>query len=310
MTRGHLKTWRTAVTSTGGTELPRRLYCRNCCCPKALVVDGSKDIAGIRDLSAEDINVSANLDVDGVTTLDNTTIDGTLTHNSVALSATFTELNLMSGITAIKDEDDLTSDSATALVTQQSVKAYVDTTTGANEAHIDNLVTVSGVAKDATHLGTFTGSTITDNRTVKQALQDLRLSLKLTTLSHEVHNDQGATISKGDAVYITGFHDADGTPKVKLADANGAGTHPAIGVVSDTSISDDGHGYVTLGGVLSGVDTDTPAWPSGTILYLSETAGELTSTRPTAAGSVVQQLGGYVPPRQRWCYLGSWCWSC
>ena len=78
----------------------------------------------------------------------------------------------------------MSSDSATSLVTQQSVKAYVDgLTTAANETHIDNLVTVSGVAKDATHLGTFTGSTISDNRTVKQALQDLETQLKRTTPS-------------------------------------------------------------------------------------------------------------------------------
>ena len=260
---------------------------------KAVLATSLKDIVGIRNLETDGtVTVGTNLDVDGITTLDNTSIDGTLTHNSVALSATFTELNLMSGITAIKDEDDLSSDSATSLVTQQSVKAYVDTTTGANETHIDNLVTVSGVAKDATHLGTFTGSTIADSRTVKEALQDLETQLEADNpILIEIHNDQGAQIQRGDAVYITGFHDSDGTPKVKLADANGAGTHPAIGVVQDATISDGDHGYVILGGVLSGIDTDTPGWDSGTILYLSETAGDLTSTRPTASGSVVQQLG-------------------
>ena len=43
---------------------------------------------------------------------------------------------------------------------------------------IDNLVTLTGVAKDSTNLGTFTGSTIADSRTVKSALQDLETSLE------------------------------------------------------------------------------------------------------------------------------------
>ena len=45
-------------------------------------------------------------------------------------------------------------------------------------ANVDNLVTLSGVSSDSTDLGTFTGSTISDSRTVKQALQDLETSLE------------------------------------------------------------------------------------------------------------------------------------
>jgi hypothetical protein len=42
------------------------------------------------------------------------------------LTASIGELNLLDGITAIKDEDDMASNSDTSLVTQQSIKAYVD----------------------------------------------------------------------------------------------------------------------------------------------------------------------------------------
>ena len=42
----------------------------------------------------------------------------------------------------------------------------------------DNLVTLSGVARDATNLGTFTGSIIADSETVKGALQDLETELE------------------------------------------------------------------------------------------------------------------------------------
>ena len=54
----------------------------------------------------------------------------------------------------------------------------VTTLVNANETHVDNLVTLSGVAKDAVNLGTFTGSTITDNVVVKVALQELETELE------------------------------------------------------------------------------------------------------------------------------------
>ncbi len=52
-------------------------------------------------------------------------------------------------------------------------EADADAAIAANEVHIDNAATLSGVAKDSTDLGTFTGSIISDSRTIKAALQDL-----------------------------------------------------------------------------------------------------------------------------------------
>ena len=48
----------------------------------------------------------------------------------------------------------------------------------ANEVHIDNAVSLTGVAKDATNLGTFTGSTISDSKTLKEALQQLETAIE------------------------------------------------------------------------------------------------------------------------------------
>ena len=48
----------------------------------------------------------------------------------------------------------------------------------ANETHIDNLATLSGVAKDSTNLGTFTGATIADSQTIKAALQALETAVE------------------------------------------------------------------------------------------------------------------------------------
>lgn len=53
------------------------------------------------------------------------------------------------------------------------VKATVQATLS-----VDDLITLSGVADGAANLGTFTGSTITDNRTIKQALQELETAVE------------------------------------------------------------------------------------------------------------------------------------
>jgi len=42
------------------------------------------------------------------------------------VTSTASELNVLDGVTAFLDEDDMTSDSATSLASQQSIKAYVD----------------------------------------------------------------------------------------------------------------------------------------------------------------------------------------
>jgi hypothetical protein len=48
----------------------------------------------------------------------------------------------------------------------------------ASSLSVDDLITLSGVAEGAVNLGSFTGTTITDNRTVKEALQDLETALE------------------------------------------------------------------------------------------------------------------------------------
>ena len=53
-----------------------------------------------------------------------------------------------------------------------------DTAIAANETHIDNAVTLTGVAKDSTHLATFTGSTISDNGTIKAGIQELETAVE------------------------------------------------------------------------------------------------------------------------------------
>ena len=104
-----------------------------------LDVDGQTDldVLNVAETATFSSNIDANgdLDVDGYTELDDLNVAGITT--SIRLNVTgittVATLNVgvsgqtLVGINTILDEDNMASNSATALVTQQSVKAYVDT---------------------------------------------------------------------------------------------------------------------------------------------------------------------------------------
>ena len=111
---------------------------------------------------------------------------GALEIAGVAVSADAGELNILDGATLTTVElnylDGVTSAVQTQINTLQADvdqnESDADAAIAANEVHIDNLVTLSGVAKDAENLGAFTGSIITDDSTVKVALQELETEME------------------------------------------------------------------------------------------------------------------------------------
>ena len=93
---------------------------------KAVIVDSSKDITGFRnitltgELDAATLDISGNADIDGTLETDALSINGT------AVTSSATELNILDGKSFV-DEDNMASNSATAIASQQSIKAFVDT---------------------------------------------------------------------------------------------------------------------------------------------------------------------------------------
>ena len=67
---------------------------------------------------------------------------------------------------------------AAAIADDANIATTLTALSTANETHIDNLATLTGVAKDSTNLGTFTGSTIADSQTIKAALQALETAVE------------------------------------------------------------------------------------------------------------------------------------
>ena len=92
-----------------------------------------------------------------------------------------------------------------------------------------------------------------------------------------VRNNSGASIPKGAAVYQTG---SSGTViTVALADASGEATAAQTLGLTQETIANNANGYVVAVGELTGVNTSTLT--EGQVVWLSETAGGLTTTRPT-----------------------------
>lgn len=98
-------------------------------------------------------------------------------------------------------------------------------------------------------------------------------------------------ITKGQAVYTTGFNGGSGKPTVHLAQANSSSTMPAIGVASANILAGQ-TGLVIIDGELDGITT---SGSQNDILYVSATtAGAITNVRPTGATELVQNVGNIL----------------
>ena len=98
-----------------------------------------------------------------------------------------------------------------------------------------------------------------------------------TVVRKYVRNVSGVTIPKGAAVYQTGSSGT--TITVALADASAEATAAQTLGLAQETIANNANGYVVAVGLLDGIST--AALTEGQIVWLSETAGEGTTTRPT-----------------------------
>jgi len=103
-----------------------------------------------------------------------------------------------------------------------------------------------------------------------------------------IFNNTGTAITDGNPVYINGAEIVENRPTVALAKADVQATAGAIGLSTHT-IADQTFGYVTLLGLVNGLNTS--AFSSGDTLFLSKTvAGGLTNVAPSP-GDLIIQIG-------------------
>lgn len=99
-------------------------------------------------------------------------------------------------------------------------------------------------------------------------------------IMHAVRKASAGTISKGEVVRITG---SSGTHlQVELADASVEATSTGTIGIAATTITNTTTGYMMITGELTGLsNVPTASFTNGAALWLSETTGEFTTTRPT-----------------------------
>ena len=115
-----------------------------------------------------------------------TAVESKLDASSIPTKASLDVDHLIT-LTGVSDASDhLGTFSGSTISDNQTIKAAIQALETAVEAaeesqadlDVDHLVTLSGVATASDHLGTFTGSTITDNQTIKAAIQLLETEIE------------------------------------------------------------------------------------------------------------------------------------
>jgi hypothetical protein len=99
-------------------------------------------------------------------------------------------------------------------------------------------------------------------------------------------NQSGASIPIGTPVYQTGVSGNNIT--IAPADADDSAKMPAIGMTT-SAIANGAEGTVVILGVVKGLDTS--AFTAGDTVYVSTTAGALTTTAPTGESGLIQNFG-------------------
>ena len=123
------------------------------------------------------------------------------------------------------------TDSSTIKAALQLLETAVETKAASSvvteiDGNVDNLIDLSGVAENATGLGTFTGSTISDASTIKDALQDLETAVEGAQAGSAVA-DRTKTIT-GDADtthYVTFVADDNSTSTAETVFTDGGITY-------------------------------------------------------------------------------------
>ena len=142
---------------------------------------------------------------------------------------------------------------------------------------VDQSSIAAGTATYATTAGTATYASSSGS-------SDTALSLIIS-----VKNSTGITIPSGSVVC---FDNSVATPSgnvipVKLADNNGTDSMPGVGITT-SAILDGSEGAAIMFGKASGFDTST--FSTGDVLYVSDTPGEFTTTKPNGV-KYIQRIG-------------------
>jgi hypothetical protein len=175
---------------------------------------------------------------------------------------------------------------AAALNDDTSAATNLTTLINANETHIDNIVTLSGVAKDANDFGSFTGSTIADNQNVKQALQALETKVEAVQTDVDGNeSDADSAIAAVQADVDQNESDADAAIAAVQADVdqNESDADAAIAAVQADVDQNEADADAAIAAVLAGTSIPGP--------YNNDSAA---ATGGVAVGAIYKNSNGSV----------------
>ena len=217
------------------------------------------------------------------------------------------KLSALTAITSVGSDDLVyvadTSDGGSTYASKKVTKAnflseYITTAAATtlatnNETHIDNMATLTGMAKDSTGLGTFTGSTISDASDIKTALQDLETAVEGAQAGSAVADrTKTETDSTNATRYVTFVGDDNGsaTAETVFTDA---------GITYNPSTNTLSVGNLSVAGTTTTVDTVTMQ-AANAIVFEGATADDFESTLtiidPTADRTIkLPNVSGCVP---------------
>ena len=118
-----------------------------------------------------------------------------------------------------------------------------------------------------------------DIQSLAERIEAVLPGISTTYVTIEVTNSSGATISKGDPVYLTGH---TGT-KPEVTKLTNTMNYPVLGLAQSTFATAT-DGVIVISGIFTNVATSS--YSVGNILYTG-TSGGLTATQPTTGGTAV-----------------------
>jgi hypothetical protein len=279
------------------------------------------DGAGAGAVAANVFN-NAHFDaINVVGTVTATTVTAT-TVNATTVDAVTVEFDNLSGtgavsVTNILDEDNMASDSATALATQQSIKAYVDAQVGtvdtlAEILAIGNTTGATDIAVDSAQKVQFRDAAIYINSSVDGQLDivaDTEIQIAATTVDLNGNLDVSGTLGvtgvlTATSLDISGDIDVDGTTNLDVVDIDGAvdmaSTLLVTGVLTTTAatVSNGGgqfNGAINVGVDDTGYDVKFFGATTGKSLLWDESADSLTVAGNLSVDGGTIKLDGNYP---------------
>ena len=176
----------------------------------------------------------------------------------------------------------------------RSLFLSADATIGGNiniTGTVDGIDIATDVAANNTHRADVTGdphNIEADTLTfTNKTIDDFSNHVEADEIHEELRNESGASMTRGDAVFISGFSVGQVRALVTLADSSVVGTMPMIALLEDATLANNATGHFIEQGTLEDMDTDS--WNVGDELYISETGtttNTLTSTKPTGTALI------------------------